>query len=247
MITAYLIDDEPAAGRLLQSLLRDRHPEVDVLGVASTVQAAVECIEARKPDLLFLDINLPDGRGFEVLRHLPVERRPEVIFVTSEASYALQAIKVAALGYLVKPVDPDELAATLTTAKVRIRQRNSEERLRTLLGNLDQADRKNQRIGIPSEQGVEFVDAVDIIYCKGVDGYTSIVLQDGSRRLSSYSIGEYRKMLESMDFFGVHRSFLVNKQHVSGWADGATLLLSNRDRISVSRRRKGAVTDWLAA
>ena len=245
MIEAVLIDDEPAANRSLTAMLDRAHPEINITGMAMTVRDGINLIERLAPQLIFLDINLPDGRGFDLVRQLPGIVRPEIIFVTSEENYAMQAIKVAALGYLLKPVDTRELAQSVAIASMRIRQRNSEHRLNALMSNLAERDVATKQISIPSEKGVAFVRAGDIIYCTGVDGYTSIHLTDGARHLSSYSIGEYRKMLEPFGFYAVHRSHLVNRAHVRGWVDGGHLRMANAKSIAVSRRRKEAVSDWL--
>ena len=247
MIKALLVDDEPAANRSLSGMLERGHPGIDIVGQAESVADALRKIDTHKPELLFLDINLPDGTGFDVVRRLRDDARPEVIFVTSEENHAMQAIKVAALGYLVKPVSATELLASIELAKVRIRQRNSEQRLHALMSNMEQSSNASKQIGIPSEKGVEFVQSGEIVYCEGVDGYTSILLDDGSKRLSSYSIGEYRKMLEHYGFFAVHRSYLVNRMHVRGWADMGHLRLKNNIEIGVSRRRKAAVDKWLTS
>ena len=226
-------------------MLNRGHPNIDIVATATTIREGLRCIETHQPELLFLDINLPDGLGFDLIRHLPASQRPEIIFVTSEESYAMQAIKVAALGYLVKPVDPEDLANAITNAAERIRQKNSEERLRALLSNLATRDGSHQQISIPSDQGVDFVKAGDILYCEGVDGYTRIKIWRGGSHLSSYSIGEYRKMLEPYGFRATHRSYLVNRVYVTGWRTGGELVLRNDDTIPVSRRRRGDIQKWL--
>lgn len=245
MIKALLIDDEPAANRTLRTMVKRGHPEFRVLGEGRSVTDGLAKIQTFHPDLIFLDINLPDGSGFDLIKKLPVGKRPEVIFVTSEENYALQAIKVAALGYLIKPVNASELAETIELAKVRIRQKNIEQRFQALKNNLEQDTSATKQIGIPSEHGVEFVAAGEILYCSGVEGYTKIQLTNAENRLSSYSIGEYRKMLSPYGFFIVHRSYLVNRQHVVGWFNSTHLKLSNGEKIAVSRRRKREVDAWL--
>ena len=240
-----LIDDEPAANQALRSILDRAHPDIDVVATASTIREALRSIEEHQPELLFLDINLPDGLGFDLVRHLPAAPRPEIIFVTSETSYAIQAIKVAALGYLLKPVDAEDLSGAIRNATERIRQKGSEYRLRALLSNLETQDDSHQQISIPSDQGVEFVKAGDILYCEGVDGYTSIKIRGDGSRLSSYSIGEYRKMLEPYGFRAVHRSYVVNRLHVTGWRSGGELVLRNGETIPVSRRRRDGIRKWL--
>lgn len=244
-MTALLIDDEPAANVALANLLKRHHPEVTILGTAASLGIGLRKVNDLRPDLLFLDINLPDGKGFDLVRNLAPDARPEVIFVTSEDAYLKQAIRIAAVGYVVKPIAVDELQTAMANAEVRIRQRNSEARLQAMLDNLEGDDLSRKQVGIPSDRGVEFVFAGDIIYCEGVDGYTSIKLRDGSSRLSSYSIGEFRKILEPLGFFAVHRSYLANRLHVTGWASGLQLTMMNQATIPVSRRRKPKVVSWL--
>ena len=244
-IQTVLIDDEPAANRGLAGLLESGHPNLEIAGVGTSRAEGLRLIAKVQPDLLFLDINLPDGTGFDLVRQLPLGQRPEIIFVTSEPGFAQQAIKVAALGYLVKPVDERELAEAIEIALMRIRQRNSEARLHHLLQNLERENQQDTQVGIPTEQGVDFVRAGDVLYCEGVDGYTRIVLDSSPSRLSSYSIGEYRKLLEPLGFLAAHRSYLVNRDHVVGWSTGGLLRMSSGDEITVSRRRKRDVLEWL--
>lgn len=244
-MTALLIDDEPAAITSLRKILQSTCPEVTVLGSAGDVGEGLQKVERLFPELLFLDIKMPGGTGFDLVRRLAKGKRPEIIFVTSDDSFAMQAIKVAAMGYLVKPVDARELKTAVKNAGERVRQKNSEVRLEALLANLETKEHAHKKVGIPSEQGLEFVAAGDIIYCEGEDGYTRIHVAGQAPRLSSYSIGEYRKMLAPLDFFAVHRSYLVNRSHVQKHDRSGTLILSNGVEITVSRRRKEAVSNWL--
>lgn len=244
-MTALLIDDEPAAITSLQKILGDCCSGVSIVGSAGDVREGLQKIEIFRPELIFLDIKMPNGSGFDLVRQLPRGTRPEIIFVTSHESFAMQAIKVAALGYLVKPVDSRELIDAVKLAGARIRQKNSEIRLAALLSNLETQEHALKKVGIPSDKGLEFVDAGDIIYCEGEEGYTRIHVQEQTDRLSSYSIGEYRKMLVPFDFFPVHRSYLVNRRHVNKHDRAGTITLSDGTVITVSRRRKEAVIKWL--
>lgn len=244
-MTALLIDDEPAAITSLRKILGDCCSMVTILGSAGNIREALLKIEVLRPELIFLDIKMPNGSGFDLVRRLPAGTRPEIIFVTSDDTFAMQAIKVAALGYLVKPVDAKELAEAVRLAADRIRQKTSEIRLEALLSNLETQEHALKKVGIPSERGLEFVDAGDIIYCEGEDGYTRIHIKGQSARLSSYSIGEYRKMLVPFDFFPVHRSYLVNRRHVSKHDRSGSIFLTNGAQIKISRRRKEGVAKWL--
>ncbi|MBC6994643.1 LytTR family DNA-binding domain-containing protein [Neolewinella lacunae] len=244
-MNALLIDDESAAISELRNRLLAAHPAIRIVGEAMNVRDGLKKINALRPDLLFLDIEMPGGNGFELVRQLPPDHRPEIIFVTSQGTYALQAFRVAALSYILKPVDADELKAAVDLATIRLREKNSGQRLEVLLENLRTDNPADKRIGIPSEDGVEFVEASEIIYCEGVEGYTRFHLKNGKTRLSAYSIGHYLRMLEPFNFFAIHRSFLVNHHHVVSYANSGVLDLSNGTQLEVSRRRRGPVKEWL--
>lgn len=245
-MNAVIIDDEPAAITSLRKIIVENCPEVNVISCAHNVAEALKKIALHKPDILFLDIQMPGRSGFDLVRQLPKGTRPEVIFVTSQDQFAMQAIKVAALGYLLKPVIANELKSAVALAERRIHQKDSETRLEALMSNLATKENAHKKIGIPSDRGVEFVDAGDILYCEGEEGYTRIHLKESAYRLSSYSIGEFRKMLALYDFYPVHRSYLVNRRHVVAHDRSGSLLLSSGENISVSRRRKVAVVKWLS-
>lgn len=241
-----LIDDEPSALAELRYLLARYHPNVSIIGQAQSGQEGLRLTRELAPDLLFLDIEMPDLNGFDMIRELGPKDRPEIIFVTSKANYALQAFRVAALSYLVKPVDGFELEKAIKNASKRIKEKSSDKRLNALLENLDTTSINKKKVGLPFETGMEFVDAGDILYCQGEEGYTRIFLIDGSSRLSSYSVGEYKKMLQDFNFGPVHRSYLVNYIHVRQYDKNGRLHLSNGTVIQVSRRRKPAVDQWLS-
>lgn len=244
MITI-LIDDEPAANIELHGMLRKSHPNLSVAGSANNIRDGLQKIEAIKPDLIFLDIEMPGGSGFDLIRQLKKGSRPEIIFVTSQSNYAIQAFSCAALGYLLKPVERASLAEAIAVAEERIRQKNNEQRLETLLENLKISDSSKKKIGIPHDRGVEFVTAGSIIYCEGEERYTRIHLKEDGSRLSSYSIGQYRKMLLNHDFYPIHRSILVNRNYVKGINRTGKLELITHQKLTVSRRRRTEVEAWL--
>lgn len=240
-----LIDDEPAATILLQRMIETRHPELTVVGKAADVVGGLQLIRREQPELMFLDVEMPGGDGFELIRQLTDAERPEVIFVTSHADYAYDAFNCAALGFVLKPVEPPLLASAIARARQRISEKNSASRLSALLANIENTDNNRKQIGIPSERGVEFVRAADVIYCRGNDGYTDIVLTDGRLRTSAYPVGYYVKILPQPEFCAVHRSYIVNRNHVMRAGGQRVLLLSNGDTVEYSRRRTAQVNQWL--
>jgi len=244
-MNALLIDDEPAANTELKNMLRSAHPQIKVIGEATNVHGALLKIRQFKPDILFLDIKMPGGTGFDLIRQLGETARPEIIFVTSHNEFALQAFNCAVLDYILKPVESAALETAVSRAKERLHHKNSARRLEALLSNMDSINNSEKQIGIPNDSGVEFVKARNIICCQGFKGYTVIHLQDRSNRISSYPIGHYKKMLPTPDFFMTHRSFVVNKRHVKKiMAD--ELLLNGGLTAEISRRRKKSVEQWLA-
>jgi two-component system LytT family response regulator len=244
-LVTILIDDEPAAIIELHGMLRKNHPNLSVAGSADNIRDALQKIEAIKPDLIFLDIEMPGGSGFDLIRQLNKGSRPEIIFVTSQSNYAIQAFSCAALGYVLKPVERAPLAEAIAVAEERIRQKNNEQRLETLLENLKTSDSSKKKIGIPHDRGVEFVPAGSIIYCEGEERYTRIHLKEDGTRLSSYAIGQYRKMLIDHDFYPIHRSILVNRNYVKGINRTGQLELTTHQKLTISRRRRAEVEAWL--
>lgn len=240
-----LIDDEPAAIIELRYLLHKHHPSLVVAGSADNIQEALQKIESAKPDLIFLDIEMPGGNGFDLIRQLKKGSRPEIIFVTSQSNYAIQAFSCAALGYVLKPVEPVPLAEAIAVAEERIRQKNNEQRLETLLENLQTSDNSKKQIGIPNDKGIEFVAAGNIIYCEGEERYTRIHLREDGTRLSSYAIGQYRKMLADHDFYPIHRSILVNRHYVRRINRAGEIELTTNQQLTISRRRRAEVEAWL--
>jgi two-component system LytT family response regulator len=240
-----LVDDEFAAISELKGKLQAFFPGIKIAGEATNVKEALQKIEELEPELIFLDIEMPEGNGFDLVRKLKRDRRPEIIFVTSQPDYALQAFDVAALSYLLKPIDDEALKKAIALGMKRIDEKNSSKRLEALLFNMNSREAKLKKVGIPSDTGVEFVFAGDIICCEGENGYTRIYLIDGHTRLSSYSIGEFSKMLKPFNFYPVHRSYLANYQHVRAYGNSGSLEMSNGKIIDVSRRRRPEVMKWL--
>lgn len=239
-----IIDDEPGARAELRGLLQ-QHSAVEVLDEAGDITEALRKIDQLKPDLIFLDIEMPGGSGFDLVRQLPRKNSPEVIFVSGEKGYGLQAFRSAALDYITKPVLDNELADAVARASTRVQQKASAEKLETVLQRLEDQDYAENTIIIPGEGGDDVVCVGDVVYCQGVDGYTQIHLKDGSSRLSSYSLGQYRKLLPEPYFMVTHRSYLVHRRFVTKTLRKGELLLSTGAVVLVSRMNKDKVANWL--
>lgn len=245
MVTTVLIDDEPAAITSLRRQIEEFCPALDIVGTANGVTTGLEVIERLRPELLFLDIEMPDGSGFDLIDRLPRAHRPQIIFATSQESYALEAIRRATLHYLLKPVELAELLVAVELARQRLEEKNSHQRMEALLANLKQPGATTNSIGVPSETGVDFVEVGRITHCEGVDRCTRIHIMDDTPLLSSYSLGQFKRLLEGYDFLVVHRSFLVNLKHIRRYDKAGSLTLANGRVIPVSRRRRQEILDRL--
>lgn len=237
-MNAVIIDDEPHAIAVLENLLFTHCPGLVVLGKANDVKQGLQLVEQVRPDLIFLDVVMPRASGFELIKQLPAQHSPEIIFVTSFDEYALEAIRCCALAYIIKPIQTEELIQAVRLANQRIGQKVSYERSQALIYNLDITQPKRKRLGIPSEKGLEFVEVGQIIRCEGLGGCTRIVLKNEKSLLSSYNIGEFKKLLENYRFFPVHKSHLINLDEIIRYDREGTVLLSDKTLAPVSRRRR---------
>jgi two-component system LytT family response regulator len=243
MITALIVDDDLANRDYLRSLLAV-HPEVEVIGEAGTIAHAQERITLQAPDLLFLDVEMPGGSGFDLLERLGTWPF-EVIFCTGFQRYAIQAIRFSALDYLLKPVQPDELAAALQ----RYHQRHPDADRRVVqqqfLKNIRQSDEQQLKLTLTTGDRTYFVAPAELSHCTADDNYTELYTVDGRRFVSARTLKDYEDMLQPLGFLRVHRSTLVNKAQITHLDDGH-VVLRNSTRVEISRRKKEEVLKALA-
>lgn len=240
---AVLIDDEPHNLSNLRALLATYCPQVDVCAVAPNAEAGKAALYTHQPDLLFLDIQMPDEDGFALLRSL-AEYDFEVIFVTAYDQYAIQAMRLAAVDYLLKPVDINELQAAVAKAA-------KQRRLKTQSGQVDQlmqwfraqSRTEAQTIALATTQETRFVRMNEIVRCESANNYTTFFLGDGTTLLVSKPIYEYDDLLSSYGFLRCHQSHLVNKAFIKSWRKeyGDFLVLTDGSQVPISRGKKEAV------
>lgn len=232
---AIVVDDEKKSRNTLISSINKYAPDIEIIGDAASVVEALKKIKELKPDLLFLDVQLPDGSGFDILELLP-NLDFKIIFVSAYDKYAINAFKFSAIDYLLKPVEPDLLVRAIDKSKKEDQLQSMEGKLNVLLSN-----RKNiEKIALPSSHGLELVKVKDIIYCQADSNYTLFHLIDGQQILVSRSLKEYDEILSSQGFFRIHQSYLIKlsfvKKYIKG--EGGTVILENGKELDVSRRRK---------
>lgn len=214
MIKGIIIDDEPHNVTNLRRLLEKYCPEVMIVASSSNANEGISLIKNNQPDLVFLDIQMPDKDGFEVLQELN-SYDFEVIFVTAFSQYGIQAIKFSAIDYLLKPIDIEELKKAVKKTSERLKHKNQNLQLQNLLHHLKQSnDSTNHRIAISSLKETRFVYVKNIVRCESENSYTLFFTDEGETIISTVPLYEYDEMLSIYGFIRCHQSHLVNKKYV---------------------------------
>jgi two-component system LytT family response regulator len=237
-IKAVIIDDEQNNIDNLEILLQQYCPQVTVVATALNAKKGETILLQHNPDLVFLDIQMPRKNGFELLQSLRTYTF-ELIFVTAYDQYGIQAVKFAAIDYLVKPINTEELKLAVQKAIYKSTLKKQNKQLENLVQVL--AKRKeSHRIALPSARETRFVKTSDIIRCESSNNYTTFFIVGGERIMTSKPIFEYEEILSGYGFIRCHQSHLVNKKHIKSWVkeDGGFLLLEDNTRVPVSRLKK---------
>lgn len=243
MVRAMIVDDEAEARATLRELLRRNVPDVQVVDEADSIQAAQPLIDRHKPQLLFLDVQMPGGDGFELLKRLGTWDF-DVVFTTASSQHAIQAIRFSALDYLMKPVLGDELRAAIDRHLAKHGADPAEQQ--QLLHNIAQPDERTMKLTLTSGDRSYFVDPHDVVWCEADVNYTNLHLQDERRFVSARTLKDYEDMLTPLGFLRTHRSYLVNRAHIDHLDKAGFVVLRNGRRVEVASRRKEDVARALA-
>lgn len=242
---AILVDDEKSALTLLRHKLRRCDPDVEILAECESVAAALAVLEDARPDVLFLDIEMPGANGFELLKELEEDVPFQVIFTTAHSEYAIEALRGGAFDYLLKPIQEDELAESLERLRQKRaatpnKSRPQQQGVADLLHSLKTLQDKERKLAIPTAEGVLFLPLTDIIRAEAAGSYATIFLNNREKLVASKNLTELEEMLASDDFFKVHKSHLVNLRYVVKYirGEGGILVLSDGSEIDVARRKK---------
>lgn len=241
-ISAVIVDDEENGRHNLKSLLEQFCPEVEVVGMAADAASGVKLIRDVKPRLVFLDIEMPGGTGFDLLNSIrPVDFA--VIFTTAYSEYAVKAFKVEAHDYLLKPIDVLELQQAVN----RIAQDSPVTRSEA--PPADTGDKKVRRIGLASLEGYEFVDVDKIMYLRSEGNYTHVHLDTKERIVVSRKLGDFEALLDDTEFCRIHASHIINLAHVKRYVrgKGGFVEMSDGVELDVSQRRKKAFLDLITS
>jgi len=236
-INAIIVDDESKLRTVTREKLERLCPEIEVVGEAANVPAAYELITTASPNIVFLDIAMPGENAFDLLERFD-QINFEIIFITGFNDFALDALRVSAIDYVLKPVGDDELLAAVEKAVTRIEERDTIKRYEVLRHNIDHIGQQSTRIAIPSQTAYDFISADIIIRCEGWEKYTRIHLSTGEVLIASLNIGHFRELLTPYGFYSTHKSHLINKQKVLQYKREGVVILSDKSEVPVARRRR---------
>ncbi len=236
--SAILVDDESHCLQTLEYELGRHCPEVTIVATATEGEEAIKKVAALRPDLLFLDIEMPVMSGFELLEQIDAHGIA-VIFVTAYDHYALRAFRYAAVDYLLKPVAGDQLIEAVRRATAGGMPSEFGRHLETLLYNLKDGLR-SPRIAVPAGRGVDFVDVQDILYCIAESNYTHLYLTGNRKYVMSRTLKDVEHLLPGEDFFRVHQSHLIHFRYLQRYVrdDGGYVIMADGKNIPVGKRRR---------
>lgn len=233
---ALIVDDEKDVSLALKLLLTKTCPDIQIIGVVHSAMEAVKVLKKDKVDILFLDVEMPGGNGFDLLEIVD-NKDLYVIFTTAHSEYAIKAIKNGAKDYILKPIDPDELMASVAKAKKEI------DSIKTN----GVGTKISSTLSISTPKGLMFVNKEDVIYIKADGRYSELYCKDDQRYTVCKNIGEYEEELSKDFFFRVHKSYLINCKHVVkiNSTDGGFVEMNNKSEIEISKRKKAEFLKFL--
>jgi two-component system LytT family response regulator len=248
MIHAIIVDDELKGRTLLNEIIVNRFPEINIVALAKNADEGIQCISKYNPDVVFLDINMPGKSGFDMLQEIqPVHF--ETIFITAYDKYAIRAFRYHAFDYLLKPIDTDELSICIERLKEKQLQLDIGERIGSLMTQLLHPQQIPDRITINSLDGITVIPIADIVYLEAAGTYTLFYLKNKEKIVSSLNLKEYEDLLTDHHFFRIHNSFLINLAEVRKYikSDGGSVLMTNENEVAISKRRKDEFLRLLGA
>lgn len=240
MIKAVIIDDEIDCIQSLEFELTKHCKSVEIVERCQNAKDGIKAIHKHKPDVLFLDIEMPVINGFELLELLS-EINFDIIFTTAHDQFALKAFKVCAVDYLLKPIDPNDLITAVHKLHRTEERNNTKNQIQFLLEHLDELKQnKVKRIALPTLEGLQFIYLNDILYCESDGAYSTLYFTQGTKLFISKPLRYLEQILCNYHFYRVHKSFIVNLNYVIKYTKGAggALTMKNGDEIRVSRSKK---------
>ena len=237
-----IVDDKTAAIELLRWRIQENCPEITRVVSATSIDEALPLLKNFQPEILFLDIQFPQQTGFDLLAKAE-QWNFELIFTTAFNEYAIQAIRLSALDYLLKPITGEDLRRAMDRyqAKQQSKTSGGEEQYQTFLQNLSRTDHSSLRLALPGSTGTSYVWLKDIIRLQAERNYTRIYFNNGKNFLSAKTMAEFEKLLRDAGFVRIHRSHLVNIQHLAAAQKDGVVIMNDGSQVEVSRRKKSVI------
>lgn len=243
---AVLIDDEKNALEILEWQLQNYCPQVQIAATCNTADKGIAAIHKHRPQLVFLDIEMPIKNGFEVLREFP-DASFEVIFTTAYNQFALKAFRFAALDYLLKPVDADDLVKAVQRYERKLVHNDFKEQMNILMQQYRQPGILPEKISFTTQQAIHFIKPGTILYCESDSNYTTVFFIDGTRLVISKTLKDVEETLTHYHFLRIHHSFLINLKEVGRYikTEGGAIEMTNGAQLPISRQKKEEVMKLL--
>lgn len=234
-----IIDDEDRARKGIADILRLSNSHREVVAEAYDVKSGLEAINNHNPDLVLLDINMPDGTGFDLLKkidHIDFK----IIFITAYEEFAIQAFEFSAVDYLLKPVDPAKLIEALGKAQQLVDQEKISLKLNALFANLDNNTAENKKLVLKTAENIYLVNTSDILRCESDGGYTRFFMMDGKKIMVSKNMKDYEELLNGLGFYRIHQSHLINLKYIDHYSktEGGAVVMKDNSTLPVARRKK---------
>lgn len=250
MITAILIDDDINLRNGMKGLLQLYAPQINIIGEADSVASGVLAIESLNPQVVFLDIQMNDGTGFDILEKLTSlngKTKSHIVFITAHEQYAIKAFRFSALDFLLKPVDPDELQKVIQKIKTEIEKNDSSSHIDLLLENIRKKVDNFKRIALSNSDGIHLFEINDIIRCESEDNYTKFFIKNSKPVLISKTLKEYEELLSEHGFERIHQSHLINLNYLKSYIkkDGGYVVMLDDSHLPISQRKKERLQELL--
>ena len=251
MISAVLIDDDHNLREGINAMLTIYAPEITIVGEADSVKTGTELIARLNPDIIFLDIMMNDGTGFDILENLNAmfsTITAHIIFITAHEKFAIKAFRFSALDFLLKPVDPEELKNVVAKIKTVIHQNNNHHNIELLLVNIRKKPDGYKKIALSTADGIHLFEVKNIIRCESEDNYTRFFFKNHKPVMISKTLKEYEELLGDQGFERIHQSHLINLQELKSYIrkDGGFVVMSDDSQLPVSQRKKERLNEIIS-
>jgi len=250
MITALLIDDDANLRNGMKSLLLRYAPEIKIIGEADSVISGIETMNLLEPQVVFMDIQLGDGTGFDILEEIANQKgksTSHIVFITAHEQYAIKAFRFSALDFLLKPVDPEELEKVILKIKDTLSKKDDYAHIDLLLENIRKKVDNFKRIALSTSDGIHLFEISDIIRCESEDNYTKFYIKNNKPILISKTLKEYEELLTEHGFERIHQSHLINLSYLKSYIkkDGGYVVMADNSNLPISQRKKERLQELL--